>query len=269
MTVFSFRIAAVLAAIALLTLVSCSAPSARIGSPEFYWAAARETYAAGDYLKTADHLDHLIDGSNDYTARAIPWSLVVTSGVGAGYMELADYYVAGARANSSKALVFRRKAAEYRAMASGMMLRFAQNVERMERVPGGTVPLAFGLPRGSASPPALLSRVADGIELAPAKAELAQSLAIERNVLLAACQAVGAPNDIARTAQMLGHNTALMARATFAQGIGNMLEKGSALYTRDKLDDPSKLGVLRQLAAAASAGALQPGTAMVVNVQSK
>jgi hypothetical protein len=269
MRVNLFRTIGVLAAVALLSLASCSAPSARVGTPAFYWAAARETYSAGDYLKTIDHLDHLIEDSNDYTGRAVPWSLVVTSGMAAGYMELADYYTAGSRANDQKALAFRRKASEYRATANGLVLRFAQNVEKMDRVPPGTVPLAFGMPRGNSTVPPLLAQVAEGIELQGAETEVAKSLTIERNVLLAACLAAGAPNDIAKTTEILGHHTALMTRATFAKAVAQMLEKGSGLYTRDKLDEPQKMAILRQLANTVSTGLLVPGTAMVVDVHSK
>src|SRR5215813_1560943 len=84
MSVFSTRSAALLIALAVLGLAACSGPvttSARVGTPEFYWYAAKETYAAGDYVKTADHLDHLIATDNEYTARAVPWSLVLTSGM--------------------------------------------------------------------------------------------------------------------------------------------------------------------------------------------
>ena len=54
MTTFSQRAVALLAtAVLLLTLTSCAGPTtAAAGSPEFYWNAARMTYAAGDYMKT-------------------------------------------------------------------------------------------------------------------------------------------------------------------------------------------------------------------------
>src|SRR5437667_4776325 len=145
MSVFSIRIAALLVALALIGLTACSSPTttARVGTPEFYWYAAKETYAAGDYVKTANHLDHLIDNQNEYAARAVPWSLVLTSGMAAGYMELADAYVAGARVNKAKSLAFRRKATDFRTMASPLVLRFAQNVDKMNQVPEGGVQLAF------------------------------------------------------------------------------------------------------------------------------
>jgi len=115
MSVFSLRISALVIVLALSGLTSCSGPATqRVGTSDFYWSAAKETYAAGDYVKTADHLDHLIDSQNDYTARAIPWSLVLTSGMAAGYMEMAEHYAAGARVNKAHALEFHRKESQYR-----------------------------------------------------------------------------------------------------------------------------------------------------------
>src|SRR5215471_8547645 len=165
MSVSLLRSVPVLLAIALLT--SCAGPTtnARVGTPEFYWYAAKETYAAGDFTKTADHLDHLIDNENEYTARAVPWSLVLTSGLAASYMELADNYTAGARVNKGNAMAFRRKASDYRTMASPLVLRFAQNADKMKLVPAGGVQLAFGVPMGSAAAPALLTQIASGIQL--------------------------------------------------------------------------------------------------------
>src|SRR5690242_5109016 len=144
MSGYSTRTAAFLIIVALLGLSSCSSgpATARVGSPVFFWYAAKETYAAGDYVKTADHLDHLIATQNEYTARAVPWSLVLTSGMAAGYMELADHYVAGARVNKANAFTFRRKASDYRTMANPLVLRFAQNVDKMGQVAGGGVQLA-------------------------------------------------------------------------------------------------------------------------------
>ncbi|HTS63798.1 MAG TPA: hypothetical protein VMH28_17365 [Candidatus Acidoferrales bacterium] len=256
MSVSSVRVAALLVALATIGLISCSGPStARVGSPEFYWYAAKETYAVGDYLKTADHLDHLIENQNEYTARAVPWSLVLTSGMAAGYMELADSYAAGARVNKANALAFRRKAADYRTMAGPLVLRFAQNVEKLAQVPGGGIQLAFSVPKGAAAQPALLHQIAGGIPLAAADEEAAQALTIQRNVLLAVCAAAGAPNDAARTEEVLGHASALLPRANFENVLSQMLNAESSLYARDKLDDPQKLEAIRKRAEYVASGA--------------
>jgi hypothetical protein len=239
-----------------------------VKTPEFYWYAAKETYAAGDYQKTADHLDHLIETQNEYTARAIPWSLVLTSGMAGAYIELADHYNAGARVNKANALAFRKKASDYRAMASPLVLRFAQNVEKMAQIPAGGIQLAFSLPKGTAAPPALLTHIASGIQPSAQDAERAQSLAMQRSVMLAVCRAAGAPNDSARTEEVLGHASALIPRANFESAIAQMLNAQSSLYAREKMDDPEKLDAVRRRAQMVLAGtAKAPGSAKLAPVE--
>ena len=266
MSVSSLRAAALLAVLALLT--SCSGPSAGsdTSSAAFYWNAAKETYAAGDYLKTLDDLDRLMDNKNEYTARAVPWSLVLSAGMASGYMELAEYYSSGARANKSQALAFRRKANEYRTMASPLALRFAQNVEKMDRLPAGAVPVAFPMPKGSPVVPELLSRVAEGEMLPPAEMESAQTSTIQRNVLLGTCDAVGAPNDMAKAEYVLTH-LSTVSNSTFGKAIAAMLEKESKLYARNAMDEPEKLAILHQRAQSVLSGEARAGGAMLVEAK--
>jgi hypothetical protein len=248
MFAISHRLALPTAAIAVLGLSSCSGPATvRVGTPDFYWSAARETYASGDFRKTADHLDHLIETQNEYTNRAIPWSLVLTSGMAAGYMDIADYYAAGARINKANSLEFRRKASEFRSMASPLALRFAQNIEKLDQITG-SITLAFSLPNGNAALPPQLAQVSRGIELNPSDLANVQWLAIQHGVLLTACLAAGAPNDVAKTSEILGHSSAITSRAVFGRAMATMLERGASLYSREKLDDSNKMAILRQRA---------------------
>ena len=46
---------------ATLILLSCSSNNApEPGTPAFYWAAAKQTYAAADYQKTVENLGNLL-----------------------------------------------------------------------------------------------------------------------------------------------------------------------------------------------------------------
>src|SRR6185437_3529708 len=88
------RTTAILAVVsANLILFSCGGDNApKPGTPAFYWAAAKETYAAGDYQKTVEHLGNIVSGQNEYVARAQPWLLVLTSGMALCYMDLAESF---------------------------------------------------------------------------------------------------------------------------------------------------------------------------------
>jgi hypothetical protein len=267
MSVSSPRIITGVVSLALLSLTACSSSvPVRVGTQEFYWSAARETYAAGDYRKTADHLEKLIEANDSYAARAVPWYLVLTSGMAAGYMDLADNYTAGARRSKANALAFRLKATEYRTASSRLALRFAQNVDKIDRVPLGTMPLAFPLPNGNAAQPALLSRIASGIEITPADALAAEALTIQHSVLMTVCLAAGSPNDVAKAEEIFGRPSSGTSRAIFGQAIAHLLETESTLYTRDKLDDPEKLSAFRQRAQNVLAEANRAGSARVVQI---
>ncbi len=250
MPVSSPRIAAALSAgLALVSFTACStAPtqSANARTPAFYWSAAAETFAAGNYAKTADHLQRLVESDSEYTARAIPWYLVVTSGMARGYTELADRYTTGARFNRVNALALNRTASQYRATAGRLALRFAQDVDRLQRIPLGKVPLAFPMPKGSAGEPPLLTRIGSGVAMTPADQEAAEAVALQRGVLMTVCQAAGAPNDIAKARDILGQPTPDVAREIFANALAQMLKTESSLFARDKLDDPAKLAAFQK-----------------------
>src|ERR1035437_4209940 len=190
-------------------LFSCSsAPSGpKMGTPAFYWQAAKEVYAAGDYNKTLQHLDNLLATDNEYTDRALPWALVLKSGLAAGYIEGADNYAVGARLNRSDPSLFRRQVSEYRDSASRMALTFAEDYGRLSRGKGGTIALVFAYPQGTASPVPQFTKITSGIPLPAAETDAAQARVLERGVLLAACRAAGAPDDTAKTEGLLRTGT--------------------------------------------------------------
>src|ERR1700722_11803677 len=127
MSAMAHRKMAVLALLsANLILFSCSSNDApQPGTPAFYWSAAKETYAAGDYQKTVEHLGNILSTQNDYVARAQPWMLVLTSGMAQGYMDLASAYDAGAHANRTQTANFRRQLNTCRGAANTLALQFA------------------------------------------------------------------------------------------------------------------------------------------------
>lgn len=269
MSVLSARAVAVSILLAVCGMTSCSHPTPGTSDrANFYWSAAGETYAAADYGKTADHLEHLLDAPNQYTALAIPWYLMLTSGMAAGYMELADQYVAGAHMNKTKSAAFRSKAAAYRMMASEWAMRFAQNADRLKQIPLGPLPLGFALPNGSAAEPALLSRIAQGVPLPPADADAAEVLTLRHAVLMAVCQAAGAPQNLAKAEDILGRKPAEVPRATFGNAVADMLDSEAALYGRNRLDQPQKLTALRERAAIVRKEAARVGSARIVEAAS-
>src|SRR5437868_2229127 len=82
--------------VGLLAVTSCSTgpQPPQPGSPAFFWNAAKETYRAGDYLKTSENLQRILATDNEFTARARAWDTVISAGLTQAYMELADTWEA-------------------------------------------------------------------------------------------------------------------------------------------------------------------------------
>jgi len=231
--------------LALVVLSSCSSGPTppEVGTPAYYWLAAGETYKAGDYTKTLENLDRIISSDNDFTARALPWSLVLTSGMASGYMELSDQYELGWKANKSNPTAFRRSISDFRTFAKRLTLQFAENAAKLDKVKGDTVPLAFGYPVGTAAPVPALTKVVSGAILPAPEAAAVQKRAIERAVLLAACRMAGAPDDTAKTEAILKAPDAKVARPAFLLAVSQTLFDESKFYSRQKLDDLEKVTI--------------------------
>lgn len=240
----------------LLLVISCSSgpASPQMGTPAFYWQAAREVYATGDYTKTLEHLDQLLATNNEYLDRALPWDLALKAGLAAGYVDLAENYAVGARMNRSDPLAFRRMVSESRDTAARLSLQFAENFAKFDNLKGDTVSLAFVFPRGSAAPVSQLSKVAAGIPLAASEAESVHRRTLDRGVVLAVCDVAGASGDSAKAEELLKSGTATVPRATFLLAMAETLYSQSRLFTPDKLDQPEKLQIFCERAQAALKG---------------
>lgn len=227
---------------AALILISCSSSNApQQGTPAFYWAAARETLTAGDYIKTVEHLGKLTATENEYTAKARPWLLVMTSGMARGNMYLADSFEAGGRASKTNQTAFRRSTNNYRVEANRMALEFVEAFDKFQTGKDDPVPLAFPFPTGSVTPPVQLTRASAGMMLQPAELEPAEKRTIVRGVLLTTCDVVGAPEDPAKAQELLKSGTLTVPRATFVTAMAGMLVEQSQLYSSQKVDNVERM----------------------------
>jgi hypothetical protein len=239
-----------LAALALLVAgTSCSSgpQPPQPGTPAFFWAAANETYRAGDYLKTSEHLQRILTSENEFTARARAWDTVISGGVAQAYIELADNWEAGARSNRENPTPFRKQVSALRALASAAAIQYAEDVHKVvaaDKDP--TILLAFVNPAGTAAPPAGLKRVAGGILVQDSEQGLLQTAMVQRGVLLSVCAAIGSPDDAAAAQEKLKTGEFRVPRETFLLAAAKGLQEQSEVFTSNKLDQPNRLKLLSQ-----------------------
>ena len=229
-----------------LLLLSCSGGGGgapQPGTPGFYWAAAKTTYAAGDYQKTLENLGNILSGDNEYVARARPWMLVLSSGMVQGYMDLAKSYDAGGKANHAQATNFHRQVNTYQSTANTLALQFAETFAKFQSK-DEFVTLAFPYPpSGSPTDVPLLLKISGGAWLPEADIETAQKRAIEHEVVLSTCRAAGAKDDPGKAQDLLKSSDAKVPRAAFVAAMANALYDTSQLYARTKLDQPDKMKI--------------------------
>ena len=225
---------------AILLLTSCDsgpAPAAK-GTPAFSWAAAKENFNTGDYVKTGEHLELITKTENEFTARAWPWRLVITSGIVAGYMDFADKFEAGMQANKNNPTPFRKRMLDARSMASQSALVFAESFGQFEKSSkDAQVHLAFSSPSGSAAPATRLNQVTNGILPPASEMDTLQRDAIRRGILLASCQAAGAPNDPAKAADILKDGSATVPRPAFLRAMAQSFYDQAGLFGKRKADN--------------------------------
>jgi hypothetical protein len=223
-------------ALSLILLAACdSGPAApEKGTPGFYWSAARQTLQQGDYLKTVDHLNGVLKTQNEYTAKALAWQVLLTSGMTNGYAEIADSYEFGARANKANPAPFRKQVNDNRTMASRMALAFAEAAARTDKdLPGDKVTLDFPFPVGSTAAVPQLGQVSSGIYPSESEYVIAQKKALERGVLQAITAASGSAD----------------ASSAFFCVLAQGLYNASQVYSPKKMDEPQKMTALAERAA--------------------
>jgi hypothetical protein len=231
---------------------SCSTSTApQPGTPAYFWAAAKETFAANDYAKTSEHLDKILASDNEYTARARPWALILISGTARGYMDLADNFEYGVKAKKADPGGFRKCISNSRSTAGRLGLQFAEAFMRFQKGKDDPIVLGFNFPSGSAAAVPEFARASIGQPLLPTEIESAQRHAIERGILLQTCAAVGAPDDTAKALDLFKSGNAQVSRTTFLAGMADSLYDQAQLYGPRKLDDPEKLKIFSNLAMSA------------------
>lgn len=246
--------------IPLLLLSSCSSgpEPPRPGSPEFLWQAAKKTYDAGDYAKTADNLDRLAATKNDYTARARAWKLVLAAGTTKGLMDMGDNFEAGMYANKARMGPLRTQMDQYRARADKQVLQFAETYLAFKKdQTGPSIELAFDYPKGSALPAPELTNIAKGQLPGEAEKASAERHTIRRGIVMVASQVVGAPGDTAKAKEQYRTVPVQIPRETYMYAMANLLRDFSKLYERRKLSIPDRQKFFMEQALDALKGATE------------
>ena len=246
-----------LTAIIALSFFSSSCASGpappKPGTAAFSWQSAKESFEAGDTLKTVDHLDRVLRTDNEFVPDARVWRLVLGAGLADAYRELTEQFEYGGRANKANPTPFRRKAVDYRTLSernATLLAELYANYEKSQ--PEGDVNIVFGYPpRGSFALPGAITKIAQGQIPTDGDIVTAQSGMLQRAVLASVCAAVGAPKDAAKAQQLLKEPPIKATRGAFEMAMAQALYDASTVFGPMKGSQPVRRLRLLDLAAEA------------------
>lgn len=242
-------------------LVSCSQPQTgpAIGTPEWFWVAANETYAAGDYEKTADHLEQAADSENPWQERAAIWRFVLLDGLARGYLELAEAYQDGAKKNEGNAPKLQNSIQQYQRDARRHTINLAESLGTARKMMGKaqSIQLDFTLATGSAAESPALGIVLGGTAPNESQAFDAETQTVERGIILATTAAIGAGDDAAKTRTAFETRPVEVAADLFFLGVATSLLDRSVVFDLDHLNEPDKRDIMIKFAGDFSKPALE------------
>jgi hypothetical protein len=219
------------------------------GSPAFIWGAAKQTYKTGDFRKTSENLMQLVRTESEFASQGRPWAVVMSAGIAQGYMDLAQAYEAGAKANRLNPTPFRKQVSMLQSLAGASALEFAENAHTLlVKSKDADVTLAFEYPTGGMAEPANLRKISAGMLMQDSEAEQVLNAMLQRGVVKTVGQMAGTPDDSAKTLELFKAGEPKVARPTFLFGMAKSLNEVSALYGSTKLDQPQRLRLLCQQA---------------------
>lgn len=231
--------------IALLVLAACSTapPGPKAGTPAFFWQAAKETWAAKDYMKTLDHLAQVARTENEFTNNALAMRLVVNAGLVRAYMDLAENYETGARANVFKPMPLRKVSSDYMKQAELRALDFGETYLKFAKAAAGqaSIKLDFAFPAADMTEIREIKKIVAGSLPDEATMATVERRKIQQSLALSVAAAAGAPNDIAKAQAAFASGSAEVPRETFVMAMANNLYDQATLFSRKKLDNPQRV----------------------------
>ena len=245
---------AALTAVALL-LAACGPTGPKPpapGTPAFNWNAAENAYKTGDFVKANDLLAGLSESDNEYTARARPWSLVMSFALIGSYMELAEKLDAGAARNRANPAVFRRQSAEYKALAKAAVLRYIEQANRFIAAnQDKEVTLAFAPPEASFDDPPQYDKITIGQMIPDAELAGVEKEVIRREILRGAARALNLPEDKEKVMAAFAGGEAKAPGPRFLLSMAQNLHDVGEMLGPKGLDQPHRIELAYKVALAA------------------
>ncbi len=231
----------------LFLMGACSGSKApAVGTPDWLWAAARDSYLAGDYEKATDHLLKIEKGNSPYVERARAWRLLIEAGSANAQVELAKAYSDGwANTRTEKTAYLRRKEEhlkEARRHAIDLFEGYGPLAQQLSEKP---VVLEFPFPGGNAAYVTDLDRIYKGMSVAEEVKAATSEKMMRRGVVRAIDAALTKEDDSAGAQEALKAGRAEVPAARFLMVMAASLNRAADVFDRKNLNEPNNQKMFR------------------------
>ena len=248
------RLLTLCAALLLVSILwaSCGSGSGgpQVGTTEWYWAAAKETFTAGDFEKAQEHLKQVATADGEHKVQAALWRAMLVGGLARGYMEMATALSDAIKENHSLAATFTVRVQDYRRNARRHAIDFVESVGPLRKIVEAqpTTKLEFPFPSGSATESPVLVSLSKGEKISAAQIDGAVDYSLRRGLLFQAAEMAAVNEDIAKAQSLYGAGAVEVPKLVFLQSLGKSLYDLSALFNDKNLNDPKIAKVMLESA---------------------
>lgn len=235
----------------LLTMGACSGSKApAVGTPDWLWAAARDSYVAGDYEKAADHLLKIEKQENNpYVERARAWRLLIEAGSANAQVELAKAYGEGwVNTRSEKLSYLRHKQEHLKEARRHSIYLFEGYGPIAQQLSDKPVVLEFPFPGGNAAYVNELDRIYKGLNVADEVKAATSERMMKRGVVRAIDAALTKEDDSAGAQEVLKAGRAEVPAARFLMVMAVSLNRAADVFDRKNLNEPNNQKMFREKA---------------------
>lgn len=244
------RLILILTSFLLLAACGAGSKAPAVGSPEWLWGAARESYAAGDYEKTSEHLRKIEkQGANPFVERARAWRLLIEAGSANAQWELAKAYADGWEKTRTERTAFAKRKSEHLNEAKRHAIELFEGYsDFLKTVSDKPVPLEFPFPQGSAALVADLDRVYKGMPVSEEVSAGADDKMMKRGLVRAVGSVLATEEDSAKAQTQFKDGRAEVPPARFLTAMAVTLNRVSVVFDRKNLNEPDKQKLFQQKA---------------------
>ena len=153
------------------------------GTPAFNWAAGKQAFEKGDFVKANTLLMQLSQGKSEFAEQARPLALMTSVSMASSYMELSEKFAEGAKRTRGQATPFMRSTSLYKSQATASGMQFIEEAHSfIEANKDKDVTIQLAIPKAEEGDPPQYKKITSGQAIPDAEIPGIEKMLIAKNL---------------------------------------------------------------------------------------